>query len=477
MKRHRTTLDGVRLLHEGALALAEVERAGVRVDRGYLIKTMDKIEKQVMNIEKEMKSDKIYKLLQKEFGDKAKIDNRTQLAHVIFRVMEYEVKYITGHGRLSTNKKAIEHVDLPYVKNFLKADELKHAKSHNLDSIMREMVETDEGWFVHPLFNLNTVRTIRSSSQMPNWQNNPVRNPEVAEMVRQAYIPRKGNFIVDPDMSQIEVRLAAVYTKDPNLVHYVSDEKSDMHGDMAQQIYILKKHEVTDPARHAAKNQFVFPEFFGSGYFQCAPELWDSIKRRNLTVGEDGMPLRKHLRRHDITELGDCDPKATPGRHTFAGHLKAIEQDFWGRRFKTYTDWKKSWYAAYQRDAGFSLLTGFAINGVLSRNDVINYPIQGTAFHCCLQALIWLVRWVKKYKLKSHVIGEIHDSIQGDVRPSERNDFIDQAVYFMTEKLRKKWDWINVPLRVKVSVSPRNESWFAGKKWTRQSDGVWALAT
>ena len=234
-----------------------------------------------------------------------------------------------------------------------------------------------------------------------------------------------------------------------------------MHRDMAMEIYLLDVDQVTKETRFYAKNGFVFPEFYGSFYVQCAPNLWDAIGQAGLKT-VDGVPLNEHLEEQGIVELGACDRKQSPEVGTFESHVQEVETDFWGRRFRVYTQWKKRWFDRYQREGGFDLLTGFRINGVYKRNDVINYPIQGSAFHCLLWSLIRLQRWLVKRKTRSVIVGQIHDSIVADVHKSELGDFLVEAKRIMTEDIRTVWPWIIVPLTVEAEVSETN--WWEKKE-------------
>ncbi len=106
--------------------------------------------------------------------------------------------------------------------------------------------------------------------------------------------------------------------------------------------------------------------------------------------------------------------------------------------------------------------TGFRVSGVYGRNDVLNGAIQGSAFHCLLWSLIELVKWMRKKKLKSKVVGQIHDSLVMDVHKSEFDDVISKTVDVMTKDLLATWDWIIVPLEVEAECSETN--WFEKKE-------------
>lgn len=317
---------------------------------------------------------------------------------------------------------------------------------------------------------------VHNSSSDPNFQNIPVRDPEHGKLIRSAFIPRKGNHLVECDFKGIEVSVGCCYHEDPVMIEYVKDKTKDMHRDMAAQIYKVKPSEVSKDMRYAGKNGFVFPEFYGSYFAQCAPRLWEVISQFKLRL-PDGTPLKKHLKRKGIKELGSVEGISgypTRGRiatppGTFMEHLRQIEEDFWGRRFKVYADWKRSWYEQYLRDGYFLTHTGFKCvfgkGGLLSKNDATNYPIQGSAFHCLLWTIIRLQKWIKKNRMKTLLVGQIHDSVEADVPPDELKDYLGKVKEIVTVDLPKTWPWIIVPLEIEAEVCDRDASWFYKKAW------------
>lgn len=474
MPKHTTTPDAMRLLHEGYLALSEVEGHGVRIDKDYLDRTMTEITQRIKANEADLRADPIYRTWQRRYGSRANVGSHEQLGRVIFGELGYKTARKTESGdRDAADEEAFKDVDVPFVKLWFATQKLRKVHGTYLTGIQREMVQHDDGlWYVHPIYNGNTVASYRSSCKDPNFQNNPVRNPEQGEIVRRCYIPRPGHQLVELDYGQIEVRIPCCYHSDPNLMKYVFDPTTDMHRDMAVQIFKLTPKQVSKEARHVAKNEFVFPTFYGSYYAQCAPHIWDTIDRRQLKVEGMNTLLRDHLAAKGITELGDCNPRQDPIKGTFEYHLKEIEDDFWGRRFPVYADWKKDWYAQYQRDGGFKMLTGFAVNIPLDKKQVCNYPVQGVAFHVTLWSLIKINRCLKRYKFKSRVIGEVHDCINQDCHPRERDDVIDLSVRIMTEEIKAWAQWLNVPLVVEPECCPVDASWF-DKMAMVAKNGIW----
>jgi DNA polymerase I-like protein with 3'-5' exonuclease and polymerase domains len=476
MGRFRTTPAAYELLHNGTIALAEIEHNGVRVDKTYLEDALDRTATAIKGIEEELRADPIYKIWRRRYGDRTKLAAPDQLAGVVFGELGHKPKSMTAGGkRGKADEAAFEGVNLPFVKTYFRAQKLRKGRGTYLTGIQREMVRAPDGcWYVHPSYNLNTVATFRSSCQGPNWQNVPTRNPMLGEMVRRCYIPRPGFQLVEIDYSQIEVRISACYNHDPNLIRYIRDPSTDMHRDMAARLFFLKEGEVNKVSRHLAKNKMVFPQFYGDFYPRCARSLWEAIEFQDVRVGKDGPSIYDRLRENGIRELGECDPEQKTKSGTFERHVQEVEEWLWYTQFPVYTQWKKDWFAAYQRNGGFRTHTGFAVNGPHARNDVINYPIQCDAFQCLLWSLPRINNRLRRLRMRSRVIGEIHDCTVGDVHPDERDDYINLCREIMVEGVTRAWDWIVVPLEIEAEVCEPDASWFEKKVYT-EKDGTWEL--
>ena len=109
--------------------------------------------------------------------------------------------------------------------------------------------------------------------------------------------------------------------------------------------------------------------------------------------------------------------------------------------------------------------TGFIYSGVSERNNVINAPVQGSAFHCLLWSFNRLDAIMRKRKWRTRLIGQIHDSIILDIYPQERDEVLETALDVTTVQLPKAWPWIIVPLRIDIEICKVNESWYHKKKF------------
>lgn len=476
MKTPTVTKEAMRLIHEGADAFADMEATGIRVDKDYLDRTDKEIAARMADLTAKLKADEVYRIWEKEFGGKTKLGNREQLAHVLFEKMDFVPKEYTeggkdGKQRAKMDKTALDIIGLPFTENFLKLESMKKVSGTYLKGIRKEMVFDGRHWIVHPMYNLHTAVTYRSSCDKPNFTNIPIRNPDQAAIIRQCYIGRR--HLVEVDFSGVEVKVAGCYNKDPNLLKYIKDKSTDMHRDMAMKIFMLAEDKVEKKTtRDVSKNMAVFPWFYGSVYFKIALDIWEAMHRRKFVYPGTDIPLVKYLADHGIKRRGECNPKKDPVPGTFEYHVKQIEREFWDRRFPVYKQWKQDWFRAYQRNGGFSMFTGFRVEGIYSRNDVTNYPIQGSAFHCLLWCIVYMNKWLRRMKMKSRIVGEIHDSLIADVPPNELQDFLHMAHHVMTVLLPKHWPWIIVPMEVECEVSGLEKSWYHKRQWVCK-DGKW----
>ena len=300
---------------------------------------------------------------------------------------------------------------------------------------------------------------VHNSSDGPNFQNIPKRDKEAMKICRQAILPRPGHMLIEADFSALEVNISECYHKDPVMMKYLLDDASDMHLDMAKQIFMMGEMSKKTPAhailRQGAKNSFVFPQFYGDYYGNNAHGLveWAKLPNGKWKDGlgielPDGTTISTHLRAKGIKSFDQ-----------FTEHLKAVEDDFWNRRFKAYGQWRKKAVKNYQKRGWLKLHTGFVCSGVMRKNEIVNYPIQGAAFHCLLFTFIELSKIAAREKWKSKIVGQIHDSILIDALPVELDRIKEALRIIVKERLPKAWKWIIVPLEIDIDEYGIDSPW------------------
>mgnify|MGYP006280856579 CR=1 FL=1 len=440
------------LLHKGTLALARAENAGIRVDMEYLNTKILHMDRQMSYYDRKFRESNFYKDWEEFQGKEPNTNSTVQLRKYLYDELGYTPPKETEKGFGSVDKDSLAELKIPELDLVLELRKLKKNQDY-LKGFLREQL----GGWLHPNFNLHLVRTFRSSSDHPNFQNIPKRDKEAMKLTRRALFPRLGHLLLEVDYGALEVRVATCYHKDPTMIKYLKDG-FDMHGDMAKQIFMINDFDKQRPdhelLRSATKNGFVFPQFYGDYFGNCSQYLaseWGELpsgrwkKGQGVSLG-DGT-LSDHL-------IG-CGIKS---QQDFTEHLKKIEEHFWGKRFRVYAQWKERWWHQYQKTGYVDLLTGFRCKGLMGKNDAINYPIQGAAFHCLLWSLIQLDEELKD-KWESRIIGQIHDAIVLDVFPPELPALIQKIRKITTIDLPNAWDWITVPLTVDFEVCEMDAPW------------------
>ena len=64
-----------------------------------------------------------------------------------------------------------------------------------------------------------------------------------------------------------------------------------------------------------------------------------------------------------------------------------------------------------------------------------------------------MVNAMRKRKMRSRVVAQIHDSIIADVQRDEVDDYLELAADITTNRLRKAWPWITVPFTVEAELA------------------------
>jgi intein/homing endonuclease len=148
------------------------------------------------------------------------------------------------------------------------------------------------------------------------------------------------------------------------MISYLT-EGGDMHRDAGVDVWMLPANEITKLIRFFLKNQYVFPEFYGSIFANCARGLWETSINLPTTSGE---PLREHMRVKGIKTLNE-----------FTEHLKDCENKLW-HRFRVYKKWKDNQEIIFRQQGFIETFLGFKYTDYMGYNELSNYPVQG-----CLQ--------------------------------------------------------------------------------------------
>lgn len=352
--------------------MCKMTEVGVRSDLAYYETEDAKISAEIETLKQLIAESNEARFFERRQGRSIKISKNVSdddLRTLLYDYLQLEPIKTTESERPSVDEEALEHIELPFVKNTVRLRKLNKIKGTYFGQFLRETYDQ----LIHTWLNLHIPRSFRSSSSDPNLHNVPRREELAKKLCRSGIYPRENDrFFLFADVKAGEVCVAAMYSKDPNLVYYIKTPGTDMHRDQSEEIWRIPEEEVDKEIRFYTKNCFVFPEFYGDYYGNCASALWKNCIFRNL---KSGKPVKQHL-----IDIGMI-PKdnQTMQFRAFEDHMKFVEERFWNK-FGQLKEWQKGIIADYKKTGYVYLKHGFRRGGYLKKNEIGNTPIQG-----CLQ--------------------------------------------------------------------------------------------
>lgn len=361
--------------------LAEMEFEGVRVDTNFLNEYSKELER-----EAKISEESVYKIA----GVRFNLASPKQLGEVLFEKLMLDPKAKkTKTGQYATGEDVLQKLahQYPIVSDILAFRELTKLKSTYVDAL--PLLINPKTGRVHTTYAQAVAVTGRLSSNNPNLQNIPVRSDRGKE-IRKAFIPRDDKHIlISADYSQIELRIVAAISGDPNMCEAFRLGK-DIHTATAAKVYGINEEDVTKEMRYKAKS-VNFGIIYGQGAFGLAENLGIS--------------------RTEAKTIIDNYKKEFPGiTHYMESTIKFAKD-------KGYVETlmgRKRWL----RDINSS---NFTVRGFAERN-AINSPIQGSAADMVKLAMIKVQAAIKKHNFKSKMILQVHDELIFDALKDEATE-------------------------------------------------------
>jgi DNA polymerase-1 len=390
--------------------LAEIERNGVRIDIGALQQFSKNLETDIRLLEQ---------TIYEKAGVNFNIASPKQLGEVLFDKLKLDPKAKkTKTGQYKTGEDVL--LALAYksdiVQDILSFRQLQKLKSTYVDTLP-ELINPDTG-LIHTSYNQAVAATGRLSSTNPNLQNIPIRTERGRE-VRKAFIPRhENNVILSADYSQIELRLIAELSKDPNMMEAFTSGH-DIHRATAARVYGLELEEVTSDQRRNAK-AVNFGIIYGQSAFGLSQSL--AIPRKEAAEIIDQYFIQYAGIKKYMSEVLE-----------FAKENGYVETILKRRR--------------YLRDINSANMT---VRGFAERN-AINAPIQGSAADLIKIAMLGIQKEIEEQGLLGKMIMQVHDELVFDVPENEVSIFKEIIQTKMTGAIKTE-----IPLVVEIGQ---------GKNW------------
>ncbi|KGQ19071.1 DNA polymerase I [Lysobacter dokdonensis DS-58] len=198
------------------------------------------------------------------------LDSPKQVGQLLFDELKLPVSVKTSTGQPSVNEEALEALadlhELP--KIILEYRGLAKLRSTYTDKLP-EMVNPNTGR-VHTSYHQAGAATGRLASSDPNLQNIPIRTDD-GRRIRKAFVAPEGRRIVALDYSQIELRIMAHLSEDPNLLKAFTSG-ADIHRATAAEVFGKAIDDVSSNERRAAK-AINFGLMYGMSAFGLARQL------------------------------------------------------------------------------------------------------------------------------------------------------------------------------------------------------------
>ncbi|HXI04279.1 MAG TPA: DNA polymerase I [Candidatus Saccharimonadales bacterium] len=357
--------------------LARMEMAGVKVDTDFLASMSKDMQKDLARLESE-----IHELAGVEFN----INSPKQLADILFGKLEMKSRRKTAKSKaMSTSQEVLEQLaeQHPLPRKVLDYRSLAKLKGTYVDALP-QLVNPETGR-VHTSFNQAVAATGRLSSTDPNLQNIPART-ELGRRIRGAFVPEKGCLFLSADYSQVELRLLAHMADDPDMQDAFR-RGEDIHRRTAAQIFGVIPELVTDDMRRQAKT-INFGVLYGMGPVRLAREL--SIPRKQATEF-----IEQYFARFPrVKQYMDA---------TIEGlHRDGYVSTLFNRR---------RWFPEIR--SGDRMLIQQALRAA------VNTTLQGTAADIIKRAMIAADEALRKRKLGTRMLLQVHDELLLEVPEDE----------------------------------------------------------
>ena len=208
--------------------LAEMEFNGIKINLKFLQNLSQNYSEELKSLEKN-----IFNHSEEEFN----LASPKQLGDILFEKLKIIDKpKKTKTGQYSTSEEVLSGLSKNHeiINEVLKWRSLQKLINTYVDALPKQINEDSRR--IHTVFNQAVASTGRLSSQNPNLQNIPIKSEKGRE-IRKAFICENNDFVMlAADYSQIELRVIASLSKDPNMISAFNDNL-DIHSSTASKVF------------------------------------------------------------------------------------------------------------------------------------------------------------------------------------------------------------------------------------------------
>ena len=355
----------------------------------------------------------IYNLAGEEFN----IKSPKQLGELLFEKLKLPVIKKTKSG-YSTDVDVLEklRVEHPIIEKILEYRQLTKLNSTYVEGLKPFINPKTKR--IHSFFHQTITATGRISSTEPNLQNIPTRI-EFGKQLRKVFKPAKGKVYIDSDYSQIELRVLAHLSEDEHMVEAFKNGE-DIHKQAASKVFGIPVEEVTKEQRSSAK-AVNFGIVYGISEFGLGGQLGISRNKAKEYI-------EQYLTEYSGVRIfmQECIKKAKETGYSMT---------MFGRR-REIAELKSNNYMVRQ----------------FGERAAMNTPVQGTAADIMKIAMIKVLKELKKRKLKTKIVLQVHDEMMLEAPVSEKEE-----VKNLLKECMESAAILKVPLIAEVSEA---DNWY-----------------
>lgn len=393
------------ILIPGCSALIDMQDNGVPFDKTRLFKGQKMMQTDIDEAVEKLYKHEVIKKFEEFQGKEFNPNSTQQLRKLLFDFVGLKpTGKKTGTQADSTDKEVLEELGKEHEIPRLILDIRARSKIKNtyLDKIIPAL---DRDSRLRTNFNIHGTTSGRlSSSGKLNMQQLPRDNPAVKGSI----MARPGYKIVSMDLTTAEMYIAAVLSKDKDLMH-VFQSGGDFHSTIAHKVFKLDctVDEVKKlyPLMRQAAKAISFGIMYGSGPQKVADTVTMEARRAD--------PNAAAFTVHD----------ANAAIKDYFQTFRALEN--WINSNKEFIQEKGYTYSHFGRKRRLPNVfsSDRAIVGHTVRSG-INFLVQSTASDVNLLAAIDMNNWIKANGLKAKMFALVHDSILAEVPDEEIDDYV-----------------------------------------------------
>lgn len=394
--------------------LKDMESAGVNIDVKELQRYGDELRDKLKNIEQ-----KIHQIAGVQFN----IQSARQLGEVLFEQLKISDKPTrTKTKQYATSEEILKqyinkHPIVPFI--------LQHRMYHKLLNTYIETLpkyKEDITGRIHASFHQTVTATGRLSSSNPNLQNIPIRT-ELGQEIRKAFIPKNENYLLmSADYSQIELRVMAAISNEKSMIEDFRNGY-DIHKTTAARIFQLPVEDIGEEHRRKAKTVN-----FGIIYGISAHGL---SQRLGISRKESEKIIEEYFKKYPAIQSFMQETINFAHQHGYVNTIMLRKR-----------------YISNLHSSN-AIVRGFA------ERAAINTPIQGSAADIMKLAMINIHDAIKRNKMKSQLIMQVHDELIFDAEITE----IEQLSDLVEIEMKKAYSECFPSMPIEINIK-NGKNWF-----------------